>query len=437
MTSRSVGQLGLRINVIGPLVGAVLATAMPARAQEALKMEDAIRMALQNNERALKAPYRVETAEGQLDRSRTAFYPTLTAGGSSTWNATEDRSGRSITTTGTVTLTQPLLNPSAFPLYAQSRHQLESEKWGAYQDRRVLAFDTARAYLTVLTAEKVLDAAQKRVDTAKTNIAQTQARADAGLVSTNDVTRAQVELATSLRQVATGDGSAKRAHTNLNFLVNKKIDQPLVEPNATTNNAQKFDKTPEERLKAAVDRRPDVKSAAERTRALELSAAEPLYRLIPSLNAQGQIRLIPDPLATEQGATETVGLNLTWNIFDQGARYADRKTRLAQAESQALDEKALRRSVANDVELAVISLRSARETFRIAGDAVIAATKLADQTDILYKQGLASALEVTDAIGQRYDAEVSAASAKLSMESAYLELRFALGLGPIDEDLPK
>jgi len=47
------------------------------------------------------------------------------------------------------------------------------------------------------------------------------------------------------------------------------------------------------------------------------------------------------------------------------------------------------------------------------------------------------ALEVTDANAKRFDAEVSQASAKLSMEQAYLELRFALGLGPIDEELPK
>lgn len=421
--------IGLSIALISPRAGA----------QESLTMEGAVRLALMNNERAQKAPLRVDTAEGQLDKSRTAFFPTLAAAGSSVYSATDDRSGRNLTTSGTLTLTQPIVNPSAFPLYAQQKHQLESERWGAYQDRRVLAFDTARAFLTMLTAQKVLDAAQKRVDTAKATVADTQARADAAIVSTNDVTRAQVELATSLRAVATGDGTLQKARVNLEFLIVKKLDpqQTFVEPNATTANAQKFDKTPEERLKAAVDRRADVKSAAERTRALELSADEPLYRLIPSLNAQGQIRFIPDPLPTEQGASETVGLSFSWNIFDQGARYADRRTRLAQAESQALDEKALRRSVANDVQLAVIALRSARETFRISTDAVTAATKLADQTNILYKQGLASALEVTDAIGQRYDAEVSAASAKLSMESAYIDLRFALGLGPTDEDLPK
>jgi outer membrane protein TolC len=97
----------------------------------------------------------------------------------------------------------------------------------------------------------------------------------------------------------------------------------------------------------------------------------------------------------------------------------------------------LRRSVATDVELAIIALRTAREAYRIAGDAVTAAQKLTEEEEILYRQGLARAIEVTDANSKRFDAEVSRASAKLSMEQAYLELRFALGLAPIDEDLPR
>jgi outer membrane protein TolC len=408
-----------------------------ARAQEQLRMEDAIRLALTNNERAQKAPLRVEAAEGQVDRARTAFFPSLTAAGSGTWSATEDRSGRSTTTSGTVTLAQPIVNPSAFPLLAQSKHQRESERWSAQQDRRVLAFDTARAFLQVLTSERVAEAASKRLDRAKANLQNAEARAQAQLASTNDATRAQVELSTSLREVATAQGSVGKAHALLSFLVGKRIDGALAEPDRTTRAAASFENASQSTVQAAIDRRPDVRAAQERTQSLQLSAKEPLYRLIPSLSAQGQLRVIPDPLATEKATSETVTLNLTWNVFDQGARYADRRTRLAQAESQQLDEKLLRRSVATDVELAIIALRTAREAYRIAGEGVAAAQKLTEEEEVLYRQGLARAIEVTTANSQRFDAEVSRASAKLSMEQAYLELRFALGLGPIDEDLPQ
>ena len=45
------------------------------------------------------------------------------------------------------------------------------------------------------------------------------------------------------------------------------------------------------------------------------------------------VRMIPDPLPSERGVDETFTLNLTWNIFDAAQRYADRKTRLAQADT--------------------------------------------------------------------------------------------------------
>jgi outer membrane protein TolC len=393
-------------------------------------------MAMANNERALKTPLRVRTAEGQLDRARTAFFPTLTAGGSGVWRATEDRNGDNITTSGTVTLSQPILAPSAFPQYSQSSHQLESEKWGALQDRRVLAFDTARSFLQVLTADRVLEAANRRLDRAKANLKDAEARAQAQLASTNDATRSRIELATSVSQVAQAEGNLAKTYLSLGFLVGKRIENKLAAPDRTTASAENFENAPANSVKSALDRRPDVRSSHERTESLRASAREPLYRLIPSVNAQGQMRILPAPQATEKTLDETVTLNLTWTVFDGAARYADRKTRLAQADSQALDEQLLRRSVEIDVESAIVTLRTAREAYRITNEALVSAQQNVEETEILYRQGLARALEVTDANGKRFDAEVSRATAKLQMEQAYLELRFALGLGPIDDDVP-
>lgn len=416
---------------------AVILIASPAAAQEALRMEDAIRIALTKNERALKTPLRVEAAEGQLDRARSAFLPSLTAGGTGTYRPTEDRSGRHITSSGTVTLSQPLLNPSAFPQYAQQKHQLASEQWGATQDRRVVAFDTARAFIQVLTAQRVLEAASRRLDRSKANLQNAQARAEAGLASTNDATRAQVDLSSALREVAQAEGQAGRARQGLSFLMGQPIAGELAAPDRTTQGAENFEQTATARAESAIGRRPDVKAAEERTEALRASAREPLYRLVPTVGATAQVRVLPDPLPTERTTDESVTLNLTWQVFDAGARYADRKTRLAQAESQELDARLLKRSVANDVQLAQITLRAARESLRIADEQVLAAQKLTEESEILYRQGLARAIELTDANARRFDAEVSRASARLQMEQAYLELRFALGLGPIEEGLPQ
>jgi outer membrane protein TolC len=403
-----------------------------------------VKLALQNNERSQKAPLRLETAEGQLDRARDAFFPTLVGAGAGTYKPDPPAKTPNVTESGTLTLTQPLITPSAFPQYSQQKHNVEAERWGGIQDKRQLMFDTAKAFIQALTAQHVLDSAQKKAETAKTNVDTAQARAAAGLSSTNDVTKAQLQLSSSLGQVETAKGNVEKALIGLGFLIGQKVDGTLVPPDNTTTAAQRYEQSQKNQVKtalerhqdtisAAQERRPDLKSQHEKTEALRDSAKEPLYRLIPSLSASGQMRFVPDPLPSEKGVDESISLNLSWQIFDSGFRYADRRQRLSQLRSAELDEHLLGRTVGNDIDLALAALRAARASFKVADEAITSAQKNVEETQILYQQGLARAIEVNDANDQRFQAEVTRESAKLTMEQAYLDLRNALGFGPIDE----
>lgn len=430
----------MRFRVLSAFVLAGALVAHRAAAEGSLRLEQAVRLALENNERSRRSVLRVEQAEGQLERARSAFFPTLTASAGGQYRLREDRSGRHTTSNGTITLSQPILSPSAFPAYAQARHQVESEKWGAVQDRRLLSFDTARAFLQALASERVMEAAKQRLERARINFANAEARAAAGLASINDATRARLEVAAASREVATAQGRVETAYLNLGFLIGRRVSPSppdgapsLASPDRTTSGAESFEGNADSHVRAALERRPDLRAVHERTEALRASAKEPLYRLAPNISASAQLRVLPDPLPTERAHEETATLNLQWNIFDAGFRYADRRTRVAQAESQALDESLFRRSVDNEIRVALASLKAAREAYRIAGEAIVAAQQSSDETEILYQQGLARAIELTDATARRFDAEVTRASAKLTMEQAYLELRFALGFGPIDD----
>jgi outer membrane protein TolC len=423
----------------------VLLMVLPTRAlAEQLTLEGAVKLALANNERSKKAPLRVRVAEGQLERARDGYLPTLTASGTSTYRP-DARAGNNPTTNGSLTLSQPLLSPSFFPQYSQQKHNLESEKWGSVQDQRQLAFEVAKAFMQALAADNVLTSAQRKLDAAKLNLETSQARAGAGLASTNDVTKAELQLATTQGQLANAQGNVKRTYLALSFLLTQKVEGPLVPPDNTTRAAQEFEQARQNQVKRALDRRaqvvaaaherrPDLRAIQERNAGLEDSAKEPLYRLIPSVNASGQLRIIPDPLPSEKALDEQVAVSLNWQVFDSGFRYADRKQRLAQLESARLDEKLLKRSVQNDIELSLVALRAARENYRTAQAAAIASQKNAEETNVLYQQGLARAIEVSDANDKQFEAEVTRESAKLSMEQAYLDLRSALGFGPLDQD---
>ena len=402
-----------------------------------LTLQEAIDLALAKNERALKAPARVEAAVGGLDRARSAFLPTLTASGIGAWSSISDRNGRNFAGDGALIFNQPLVSPSAFPLYSQAEHTLASERWGAVEDLRLLAFDTASSFITALSTQQLLIAAQQRQARAQADMDDTAARAAAGLTSTNDVTRASLAVATAQAQVATAQANLQRAALQLAFLIDRPVTGALAAPERTTSNARHGAWDPTEIARRAEDRRPDVRMANEHTAALFQGAREPLYRLLPTLGLQAGLRQIIDPAPLDVATSGSASLTLTWTIYDAGIRYADRRARLAQAVSASLDERLLRRSVATDIAIAVAELRAARSVLQVAEQAVVTAQKNTDETTILYKQGLAKAIEVTDANATRYDAEVTLATAKLGMEQAYLNLRFDLGLGPVSDELPK
>jgi outer membrane protein TolC len=404
-----------------------------ARAEGPLGLEEAVRLALSGNERALKAPLRVEVAEGQLDKARAAFLPTLSANGVGSLHPL-DKNSRLFSGNSTVQLSQPVLALPAFPLYASARRQVEAERWGAAQDKRLVAFDTARAFVVVLNTQRLLDAARKRLERARAVEQNADARARAQLAGTNDVTLARVDTATAARDVATAEGNLARAYVQLSFLVGRPVAGALADPERTMRAAETGAFRAEDVLKLAEARRPDVRSAEEKTASLREAAREPLYRLLPTLALTGQVKLTADAVAPDKTADESAQLTLTWNLYDAGVRYADRRVRVAQAESQALDERALRRSIAADVGLALASLKAARETYRISGDALEAARQNAAETSSLYNQGLIRALELVTAESRRYDAEVSRETARLSVQQAYLDLRLALGLDPTEDD---
>ena len=418
-------------------VAALLATAWSASGSAAgLTLEDAIRSALDHNERSAQASLRIDAAEGSVIRARAAFLPSINIGGSS--SVSDQRASRGqdvLSTTGNATLTQPLINPSTWPQYSQQKKLQHAEESGSLQDKRTLGFDTARAYIQAIAAEQALAAAKSRHDLAKANFDVTRARAEAQLASSNDVTRATIDLSTSAQSESTQTGSLKRAYLSLAFLVGAEVTGPLQAPDGLTSTTQLLATGVDKLLQQMVDKRADLQELRFRANAADASAAEPYYRLFPTLNAQAGIRATPGQ-PTGQSLTETtVTLNLNWAFFDGGARYGDLRQRRAQAETAKLATKLQERSAVITVKQALASFEAAKGAFEFASAAVVAADRSIEETQVLYQQGLARAIELTNANGQRFDSEIARVSAKLQLEQACFDLRAALGLNPLDDSL--
>jgi outer membrane protein TolC len=404
-----------------------------SRADE-MTLAQVVRLALSRNERARIADDAVASAEAGISRARAGFLPTVSLGASETLRPyTEVQNGRTVVrsnaASGALTLSQPLVAITAFPVYAAAKHSAEATRHDALNQKRQLTFDAARAFFGVVAQQRVLAAAKRRLEKADASANDTRARAAAQLVSTNDATRALVERAAAVQSVANAEGALEQARVTLGYILDTPIEGEVHTPEETL---APFDFDAARLSDRAVAQRPDVASANAASASAGALADEPGLRFIPTLNAQAQARVADQPTAGDRYVDTVLTLNLNWSIWDAGIRSADGDARRAAADIADQQVRALKRRVTADVKVALASLVAARASLTAAEEGVVAARQSADETAILYKQGLAKAIELFNANQSRFDAEISLAAAQLALRQGELDLRAALGLFPVE-----
>ncbi len=408
-----------------------------------LTLEQAVSLAAERNETVLAAQQRAEAADARVARARAFFFPELSLTGTYTRRLRESvrqvegqptviqqRNALGATATARVSL----FDARGFPLYRAARLEGEAAELDAREARRLVAFEAADAFLTTLGNQQVYEAARRRLEFARQSLLDAQARAEAGLASINDVTRAELEVANAEVQLASARGDADTSRIELGFLLVSPVEGPLATPEATLQEAARPAEQFQSLGQGAEERRLDILSTKLRVQAQEASAREPLARLFPSLGLTGQYRFTNEAGLTGQRGDGFIAVDLSWTLFDGGERYAERRERVALARAAELEATARTRRVGVDVQRAQVEMRNAQAALRQSDLAATQARKNAEETGILYRQGLSTALAVADASLRLFEAEVAAARARYALGVSLLNLRSAVGLDPLGKE---
>ncbi len=374
-----------------------------------LTLETTIELALTRNERSGIADANIAVADAGVIKARVAFLPVVNAAGTDTFKPF-DKAPRNAAQ-ATLTVTQPVIAPSAFPLYAQAKEQLAAELAQAADDKRRLAFDAAKAFFAVQLADSVVEAAKHKLDTAQNDLASTDAQFKAQLVSSNDVTRAQVVLAGAQRDLVSDQAQLDAAWIALAFVCNSEIPRSLASPTTLVALAKQPVAALNDLITHAHKLRPDLIAHVHTGLAAHDFAKEPRYRFFPTLAFQAQGIATTTAPATGHDFDAALTATAAWPIYDGGSREADEKSRDAQAVIADLDTVTLARQIEADIRTAAAQLAGAQAALVAANASADASRKSADETAILYHQGLAKAIELLDANDERFEAEVDAAGA--------------------------
>lgn len=414
----------------------------PARA-EALSIEAAVAAAIANNERPQAASERANAAEARVQKARAFFFPTLGADATYTRRAFEtvrNDGGTSVVLqkrdalTARTSASQTILDMRAFPIFSQSKSDRDASVLEAAEVRRTVAFEVASAFLRTVGLGQVRQAAERRLELSRQNLADATARFEAQIASSNDVTRAELEMATAEREVTRGKNLEYEATLNLGFLTGTTVDS-LARPDAFL-----LDEVPEKQASlgelenAALSRRLDLAARQKRIEALHFFAKEPMQRYYPAFTLTGEYKYNNEAGFAGRNTTWALGVNAVWTFFDGLARHADERERLSQARAAQLERDQKVRSLEVEIKAALTAIEDARAAIRQSTVAQAAAKKNAAETTELYRNGLSTAFAVADSAQSLFEAEVTLVSERLNLALAVLSLRSALGFDPFGKD---
>jgi outer membrane protein TolC len=419
--------------------------ALRAAQDEVLTLESAIRLALARNERALQADQLLNAAEARVGQARAYFLPTLSGTGTYTRRPFEVK--RSVGGTdivvqsynaisGLALLNLTIFDSRSLPALLRARSDRTAEKYAAAESKRQLAFEVGNAFLTTLGVDQVLDAAKHRFEYARQALEAARARYAAGLVSVNDVTRAELEYATAEMGITQVQGQVETTYLQLGNLLDEKIaaGRQLLVPEFLLQAAEIERIAVEDLIVQAQDRRLDLASLRWRAKAQRALTIEPLLKWLPALSFNGQYRYTNEAGLTGRSTNWNVGLTLTWSVFDGLARNSEYSERKANALLSDLEVQATLRKVELDVRDAFVSLENQRAALKQATVANEVAKRNASETAELYRQGLSTALQAADANVRLFEAEVTLVQERYGLAIAYLNLEAALGFDPFGKE---
>jgi outer membrane protein TolC len=327
---------------------------------------------------------------------------------------------------GTLTVETDILDVRAFPVARSATRNLEAQENASGEIRRALAFDVASSFFAVLSAEQLRDAASRRIEVAQATVSDARTKLEAGLASSNDLTRAELELATAQLALTEAQNAVVSSRLSLGYLIAAPADRPLVEPPAEPSESAGAD----ELEQLAQQARADLKELTLRAESLRLLSLEPTLRAIPTLTLRGTYRGTNEAGLSGRERDWNVAALLNWEIFDGGTRYAEAAARRAEYREALLNADALRRRIGLEIRTAQTDLATSRAALEQAGVRARVADQNAREVRVRYSEGLATALEQADAAVAAFEAAAELARQRFALGIARLSLSRALGRWP-------
>ena len=416
------------------LVCAVLTvSALPAWAR-VYTLEECMEVALTENTTLARAREDLRGAGADVMSSWSSVLPRVSAGVTKSDGLSAVSKGADITSesaSGNVSLSQTLLNGSAFARIAGSSRSRTAAGLSLESTERDIVFQTKEAYYGLLRLVQLRDVQSEAVELAREQARKTQSLFDLGSASRSDLLKAKVQVGEAELTLISAERSAELARARLALVLGIDVttDIEVVDPpeDSLEEEITDFD------IEAAISSRPDIKAwdqslvAAERSLLAAKAGRWPDLGLSVSYSRRmGSLDELFDGVTDDY--SRSVDLSLSVPIFNGLATKASIDNSKSLLRSYEISIRSARLQAAYEIESARLSVEEGTRSVSVAEDGVLQAEEDLKVSEERFRLRAASMLELIDARVAYSRARAGLVNARYNYEIAKAELRLALGL---------
>ncbi len=394
---------------------------------ERITFDEAVARALQRNPNVREAAQQILRAQALYQQARAAVLPTLYAGaGTVVLDAARGFDGQ-VTQPRTqsalnATLSVPVLAASSWAAKNRFADQVRIANISAEETRRQVAYTAAQAYLAVIAARRQQEIARQNLDTARALEEYASARLEAGKGSRVNHVRSTQERASAEALLHATELAILQAEEALGVAVfadgpKDAASDPELRPAAPPSND------------VWLEERPDVRLFTAQEEAARRLAKASWTLWFPTLDASFTPQYVTPAGLFEPANTWRAVFQLRLPIFD-GALHATRRLRISDQESARIRLDALKVSARSELRVAQDAVAQVEQVRISTGQSAEAAAEALRITEISYRAGASSNIEVVQAQQSARNAALLLAVAEDRLRQARLDLLVALGQFP-------
>lgn len=375
----------------------------------ALTMDDAIRIALEQNIDAERARYNLAIFESEYRQAIGAALPAVTLSGSyihnfqpplAFFNGQKLIAGEPNAMMGEAAFSQALYSGGKISAALRGgTAQRAQGRADLAQTRDDVILTVKQSFYAVLLASATAQIQQDNLASAEEHMRTISERYKMGLDSDLNVLRQEVEVANAKPALISARNQVELGLTMLKDTLALDVDRPvrLVGELGAPTGMPSYDKAAE----IALSRRPEVISAhqkvivAQQTIVMDRANGLPQLALVGNIqwNGQGQsLNLGPN----DRGTSSSGGISMNFPIFS-GGQVREQVAQARLAYERAMEEEAqTRRDVLVDVKRQWLSAEEALERAQSEETAIGQGRRALDSTEVRYKAGRAGQLDLID-----------------------------------------